>query len=62
MEKKDFPPPIMISECEGKIHISYGQVSVDIPAVGPVPLETPPLARRVFEVFARDLPDHLRAE
>lgn len=62
MEKKEFPPPIMISECEGKIHISYDQVSVDIPTDGPVPGGTPALARRIFEAFTSDLPGHLRAE
>lgn len=62
MEKKEFPPPIVISECEGKIHISYDQISVDIHPDGPVPGGTPPLARRIFEVFISDLPQHLRAE
>lgn len=62
MEKKEFPAPIVISEIEGKIHIVYDQIEVDIPPAGPIPTDTPPLARRIFESFVRDLPSHLRAE
>jgi hypothetical protein len=62
MEKKEYTPPITVSGSEGKIHISYDQVEVDIPARGPVPGDTPALARRIFEAFTCDLPGSLRAE
>lgn len=62
MEKKEYVPPITVSGSDGKIHISYDQVEVDIPARGPVPSGTPPLARRVFEAFTCDLSGVLRAE
>lgn len=62
MEKKEYDPPIVITGGEGKIHISYDQIEVDIPRSGPVPVGTPPLARRIFEAFTCDLPGRLRAE
>lgn len=62
MEKDEYLPPIMISEVEGKIQISYDQVSVDIPAGGPVPRDAPPMVCRIFRAFTADLPGDLRAE
>jgi hypothetical protein len=62
MEKDDYLPPITISEVDGKIQISYDQVSVDIPAGGPVPRNAPPMVCRIFHAFMADLPRDLRAE
>lgn len=62
MEDKEYEPPIVVSEADGKIHISYDHVAVDIPSTGPVPREVPPLARRIFEAFKCDHPGPLRAE
>lgn len=62
MEKKEYEPPIVVSEADGQIHIAYDQVEVDIPQGGPVPSDTPPLACRIFQALMRDLPGRLRAE
>lgn len=62
MEDKEYDPPIVVSQVNGKIQIAYDQVSVDIPAEGPVPASAPPLARRIFEAFRCDHPARLRAE
>lgn len=62
MEKKEYVPPIKISEEHGKIRIAYDQVQVDIPRDGPVPCDAPPMVRRIFEAFSGDLPGPLRAE
>lgn len=62
MEKKEYDPPILISETQGKIRISCDQVQVDIPKEGPVPSDAPPMFRRIFEAFTGDLPRPLRAE
>jgi hypothetical protein len=62
MEKKEYEPPIVITGEGGSIHIAYDQIEVEIPRTGPVPVGTPPLARRIFEAFTCDLPGHLRAE
>jgi hypothetical protein len=62
MEEKEYEPPIVISEMDGKIHISYDQVVVDIPADGPPANSVPPLARRIFEAFRCDHPAPRSAE
>lgn len=62
VEEKEYEPPIVISEADGQIHISYDQVKVDIPEEGPVPSGTPPLARRVFKALVSDFSGYLRAE
>lgn len=62
MENKEYEPPIVISESDGKIQIAYDEVSVAIPQNGPVPMDAPPLACRIFHAFTGDLPGHLRAE
>ena len=62
MEKKEYEPPITVSEADGKITISYDQTEVSIPENGPVPIGTPPLACRIFNALKCDLPGLLRAE
>jgi hypothetical protein len=62
MEEKEYEAPIVISEVDGKIHISYDQVAVDIPAEGPPPSSIPALARRIFEAFRCDHPAPRSAE
>lgn len=63
MENKNkYPPPIIVTEGEGKIHISYDQVEVDFPEEGPAPEDAPPLACRIFKALMSDLPGRLRAE
>lgn len=62
MEKKEYEPPIVISESDGKIRIAYDEVSVAIPQDGPVPVDAPPLACRIFRALTGDLPGPLRAE
>jgi hypothetical protein len=61
-KKKKYLPPISICEAEGKIQISYDEVTVDIPPNGPLPEGTPPLACRIFKAFMCDLQRDLRAE
>lgn len=55
MEEKKYPPPILVTESDGMIHVVYDQVSVDIPQNGPVPEGVPAMALRIFEGFRRDL-------
>lgn len=62
MEKKEYEPPITVTEKDGEIHISYDQTDVSIPGNGPVPQDTPPLACRIFEALKGDLLGRLRAE
>lgn len=62
MEKKEYEPPIVVTEADGQIHIAYDQVEVEIPQGGPVPSGTPPLACRIFRAVMSDLPGRLRAE
>lgn len=53
--------PVLVSEADGVVKISYDHVRVDIPFEGPVPEAIPALARRVFEAM-KDLRRPLRAE
>lgn len=62
MEKKEYEPPIMVTDRDGQITISYDQTEVSIPQDGPVPSGTPPLACRIFNALKCDLPRRLRAE
>jgi hypothetical protein len=62
MENKEYPTPILVTESKGMIHISYDQISLDFPTVGPVPEGAPDLAYRIFELFRRDLCPDSRAE
>jgi hypothetical protein len=61
MGDKDYPNPVLVTESDGVVKISYDHVMVDIPATGPVPTDTPALACRVFEAV-KDLRGDSRAE
>ena len=61
MGDKDYPEPVLVTECDGVVSISYDAVEVGIPAEGPVPDGVPDLACRVFEAV-KDLQRPLRAE
>lgn len=62
MEDAEHLTPVLVTESGGRLHISYDQVSLDFPSMGPVPEGAPPLACRIFEVFRRDLRPDCRAE
>lgn len=62
MEDSEYLAPIMVTESDGRLHITYDQIDLDFPSTGPVPEGAPPLACRIFEVFRHDLRPEFDAE
>lgn len=62
MKNADYLAPVLVTESDGRLHISYDQIDIDFPSGGPLPEGAPALACRIFEVFRHDLQPDCRAE